>query len=111
MSPTEERAARRRMLRKIFAAMRRTADGAVGRFAPGGRVPARSGGTGHGQGAEPPLGNPDADGDVLSSTTAGVRSWVAHAPFDPARLHLLTNGDPADPQLIFAGADVIVIYA
>ena len=25
---------------------------------------------------EPSLGNPDADGKVLSSTAAGVRSWI-----------------------------------
>lgn len=28
-------------------------------------------------GAEPALGNPDVDGKVLSSTAAGVRSWIA----------------------------------
>jgi hypothetical protein len=28
-------------------------------------------------GAEPALGNPTNDGDVLSSTVAGVRSWLA----------------------------------
>jgi hypothetical protein len=31
-------------------------------------------------GAEPALGNPDADGKVLSSTASGVRSWIAGAP-------------------------------
>lgn len=30
-------------------------------------------------GAEPALGNPDVTGKVLSSTTGGVRSWVAQA--------------------------------
>jgi len=30
-------------------------------------------------GKEPSLGNPDADGKVLSSTASGVRSWVAVA--------------------------------
>lgn len=30
-------------------------------------------------GAEPALGNPASDGDVLSSTAAGVRSWIAPA--------------------------------
>jgi hypothetical protein len=29
--------------------------------------------------AEPPLGNPSTNGYVLSSTTAGVRSWIAQA--------------------------------
>lgn len=41
------------------------------------------GGTGHDQGAEPPLGNPATDGELLSSTVAGVRSWVAAGTFDP----------------------------
>lgn len=76
---SQERAARRRMLRKMFGAMRRTADAAIGRFAPGGRVPTRAGGTGTTQGAEPPLGNPASDGQILSSTTAGARSWVDQA--------------------------------
>ena len=30
-------------------------------------------------GAEPDLGNPTSDGDVLSSTIAGVRSWITPA--------------------------------
>lgn len=32
-----------------------------------------------GGGGEPPLGNPSVDGYVLSSTAAGVRSWVAQS--------------------------------
>lgn len=45
-----------------------------------GQIPAVGGGTANGgQGAEPPLGDPASDGQVLSSTTAGVRSWA-----DPA---------------------------
>lgn len=40
-----------------------------------GRTPVAGGGTGHGQGAEPPLGNPAADGQLLTSTAAGVRAW------------------------------------
>ena len=38
-----------------------------------------NGGSGTNTGAEPALGNPAANGYVLSSTTAGVRSWVAQA--------------------------------
>ena len=34
------------------------------------------GGTGNTLGAEPPLGNPSTDGYILSSTAAGVRSWI-----------------------------------
>lgn len=33
------------------------------------------GGTGREDGAEPPLGDPDTSGEVLTSTAAGVRSW------------------------------------
>lgn len=39
----------------------------------------QGGGTGHDLGAEPPLGNPAADGYVLASTDEGVRSWVAQS--------------------------------
>lgn len=43
-----------------------------------GQIPAAGGGTANGgQGAEPPLGNPATSGYVLSSDTAGLRSWVA----------------------------------
>jgi len=38
------------------------------------------GGTGNTLGAEPPLGNPSANGQLLSSTTGGTRSWVAAPP-------------------------------
>lgn len=41
-----------------------------------GHLPATGGGTGHEQGAEPPLGSPATNGQVLASTTGGVRSWV-----------------------------------
>ena len=42
-------------------------------------VPVASGGTGTTLGAEPPLGSPPVSGYILSSTTAGARSWVAMA--------------------------------
>ena len=42
-------------------------------------LPAAQGGTGATTGAEPPLGNPGVNGQVLSSTTAGVRSWITPA--------------------------------
>lgn len=73
---SSDRAALARALRAIYAEIGAAADRAVARFAPGGRVPTRAGGTGTTQGAEPPLGNPAADGDALVSTAAGVRSWV-----------------------------------
>jgi hypothetical protein len=44
-----------------------------------GTVPQIHGGSGTNTGAEPALGNPAANGDVLSSTTAGVRSWITPA--------------------------------
>lgn len=106
----DERGALRRLLKQIYDDMGEAAQAAIRAFAPGGRVPARNGGTGTTQGAEPPLGNPASDGDVLSSTTAGVRSWVPLETFDPTKLSLLTNGDTSDPQLVFAAADVIVVY-
>ena len=42
-----------------------------------GQLSAARGGTGTTLGAEPPLGNPSTNGYVLSSTTGGVRSWIA----------------------------------
>lgn len=39
-------------------------------------LPAAQGGTGNTLGAEPPLGNPPANSYILSSTTAGARSWI-----------------------------------
>ena len=42
-----------------------------------GTVPPANGGSGTNTGSEPALGNPAVSGEVLSSTTAGVRSWVA----------------------------------
>lgn len=56
-----------------------TADGKLrlgSRDAGSGAIPREGGGTGHDRGAEPPLGNPATDGRVLSSSAAGVRSWV-----------------------------------
>lgn len=40
-------------------------------------LPIAQGGTGATTGAEPPLGNPATSGWILSSTTGGVRSWIA----------------------------------
>ena len=50
-------------------------------------------------GAEPSLGNPSADGQLLSSTTAGVRSWIDLPPgvttsgFRIANGGAITTGD------------------
>lgn len=48
-------------------------------------------------GKEPGLGNPDEDGKVLSSTAAGVRSWVGMIPGVPtgAVLPFAQNSAPA----------------
>jgi hypothetical protein len=59
-----------------------TADGKLrfgSRDAASGAIARDTGGTGHDKGAEPPLGNPDADGAVLISTTGGARSWLGLA--------------------------------
>jgi hypothetical protein len=73
---SRDRAALTRALQAIYAEIGRAADAAVARFAPGGRLPTRAGGTGTSQGAEPPLGNPDAPGKFLTSTVDGARSWA-----------------------------------
>lgn len=70
-----ERTRLRRLLGEIYDEMGRAAESAIRRFAPGGRVPTTRGGTGTTQGAEPPLGNPDTDHALLTSTAGGVRSW------------------------------------
>jgi hypothetical protein len=54
-----------------------------------GTVPMKRGGSGTNTGAEPALGNPATDGDVLSSTAAGVRSWIT--PAGAAALDDLTD--------------------
>jgi hypothetical protein len=80
----------RETLRAIYETIRAEARAVVAPFTRGGKLdvsspnvvghlPPRSGGTGTAAGAEPPLGNPASDGYVLSSTTAGVRSWVAQS--------------------------------
>lgn len=64
------------------------------------------GGTGHQDGAEPPLGNPASDGEVLASTAAGVRSWVA--PFTSpmtAAGDLIVGGTAGAPSRLAKGAD------
>lgn len=43
--------------------------------------------------AEPALGNPDVSGKVLSSTTAGVRSWITDAGEANAATSLGTGSD------------------
>lgn len=96
-----------RALKRIYDDMGEAADAVYRRILPGGRLPTSRGGTGTTQGAEPPLGNPASDGQVLSSTTAGVRSWVPQAAAPTTRWDLLTNGDPDAPALIFADGDVI----
>ena len=108
----------RQLWDEALAHVARTAAAAVAPFTIGGkldrgtpnavgRTPPEGGGTGHSQGAEPPLGNPAADGYVLASTTGGVRSWVPQAAAPTTRWDLLTNGDPDDPALVFADGDVI----
>lgn len=54
---------------------------------------------------EPALGNPGVDGYVLSSTMAGVRSWIAagEAETDPLSLHL----DQASPQTLINGVPLM----
>lgn len=43
---------------------------------------------------EPLLGNPDADGKVLSSTTAGVRSWVPRGSEVLSSITLMSSDHP-----------------
>lgn len=69
-----------------------------------GDLPVSHGGTGHGAGAEPPLGNPDADGYLLSSTATGDRSWVAPGSFDPATT-IIPAGDCHDAGTLVALLD------
>lgn len=79
----------RETLRSIYDTIIKEARAVVAPFTRGGKLdlsspnsvghlPPVRGGTGHDEGAEPPLGNPGTSGHVLSSTTAGVRSWVAN---------------------------------
>lgn len=73
---SQDRAAITRTLKDIYAEIGAMGERTKQAILPGGRLLPRQGGTGTSQGAEPPLGNPSHDGDVLSSTIAGVRSWV-----------------------------------
>lgn len=62
--------------------------------AVGGKLPPGAGGTGHGAGAEPPLGSPGTDGEGLHSLADGTRYWAPLAasgslPLDPTT----TEGD------------------
>lgn len=60
-------------------------------------------------GAEPELGNPASNGQVLSSTTAGVRSWITPADYSlPTQTghsgqFLTTNGSAASWAAVAAG--------
>ena len=60
-------------------------------------LPAAQGGTGATTGAEPPLGNPSTNGYVLSSTTAGVRSWIN--PLAGGGGNVSNSGTPTVNQL------------
>jgi hypothetical protein len=62
-------------------------------------------------GAEPDLGDPASDGYVLSSTAAGVRSWVemaggGGAPTDASYLTLGANGTLSAERVLTAGDNV-----
>lgn len=99
-----ERGALRRLFQNIHDAMGEAAEGAVRRFAPGGKVPTRAGGTGTTQGAEPPLGNPASDGQVLASTTGGVRSWITPGGLDAEQV------DDRVAALLVAGPGIALDY-
>ncbi|MGN6700005.1 MAG: hypothetical protein ACTHMR_17765 [Thermomicrobiales bacterium] len=78
---------RKQHLQDIYNEIHRAIEARVGRFLIGDRfnlaaptvgvLPPSAGGSGTNSGAEPALGNPATTGDLLSSTTAGVRAWVA----------------------------------
>lgn len=72
-------------------------------FVNGAWVPLGLGGTG----GEPPLGNPAVDDYILSSTTAGVRSWVAQSggSFDTNAYYTLS----AD-QAVTTGANRKILF-
>lgn len=106
----------RAMLADIYAEIHRASRAAVAPFTRGnkldlstpnkvGRLPASNGGTGTGDGAEPPLGNPASDGDLLSSTTAGVRSWVtpegAEIPVGGTAGEVLTKASATDGDIAY----------
>lgn len=83
-----------------------TVGGKLNRGTPNavGSTPVAGGGTGHDQGAEPPLGNPAADGYVLSSTDEGVRSWVANGGFTEEQIEDIVGA------LVVAGDGIAVTY-
>ena len=55
-----------------------------------------NGGTGNTLGAEPPLGNPLVDGYVVSSTRAGVRSWIANGSMTYPGANTIAVGNSAN---------------
>lgn len=75
-----------------------TTQGAALFFSSGGTfaMPASDGTLALAEDTEPALGNPASNGFVLSSTTAGVRSWVAKSaqPFSDLAALIMNNGDP-----------------
>ena len=72
-----------------------------------GTVPPANGGSGTNTGSEPALGNPAANGDVLSSTTAGVRSWVSPGLTNPMTTQddLIVGDATGQPARLAKGAD------
>lgn len=72
-----------------------------------GTVPKANGGSGTNTGAEPALGNPGANGDVLASTTAGVRSWVSPGLTNPMTTQddLIVAGSGGTPARLAKGTD------
>lgn len=62
-----------------------------------GVLPQPSGGTGHEQGAEPPLGNPSTSGQALTSTPGGVRAWLDVATQAELDAHVAA----ADPHPVY----------
>lgn len=113
----------RLLMQDILRAAKGYATQAVAPFTVGGKlnlgtgnaigsVPIAGGGTGTDQGAEPPLGNPASDGDILTSTMAGVRSWsgagdlVQHA----GRWEPVMNGSVEFPELVYAAGQPVYVW-
>lgn len=111
----------RELWRDILREIRAQSRAAVAPFTVGGKldrgtpnavghVPPSGGGTGHDRGAEPPLGNPDTDGQLLSSTADGVRSWADLAALLAAALAATSLGDLGDVALAGVAEGDILAY-